>query len=164
MGIKESIDGLSEDLREILSSTAAARGPEMANAVAITFEARQLVDLVRNLAHMVERGNEEYATHLVGIAQDLLTAMLSKALAHLGQEKIEEALKMSEQLDQRRDRVIDSVLQIMEGGNGRQAVVVMLRLISECLILIYKLPSLIKRETIYISGYQSLTLYPILHQ
>jgi hypothetical protein len=116
MCIKESIDGLSEDLREILSSTAAARGPEMANAVAITFEARQLVDLVRNLAHMVERGNEEYATHLVGIAQDLLTAMLSKALAHLGQEKIEEALKMSEQLDQRRDRVIDSVLQIMEGG------------------------------------------------
>jgi hypothetical protein len=72
MGIKESIDGLSEDLREILSSTAAARGPEM--------------------------------------------AMLSKALAHLGQEKIEEALKMSEQLDQRRDRVIDSVLQIMQGG------------------------------------------------
>lgn len=108
--IKEQIDGLGSDVNEILSSTEAVRGPEVAQAVAMAFECRQLLEIMARLADMASEDNKVYAQTVVVSGVNIVSSMATKGM-RIKEGDLDEVMSLADQLYDRRCATVQRITE-----------------------------------------------------
>lgn len=109
MDIEKELEGLSDSINEMLTSTAAVKGQAFADAVAISFESVQLMESISRLAGLANKGHEEFAKALHDSALNMTSSIVAKACDGIDDKDLEEVMKMSSALYQRRRLAVQAI-------------------------------------------------------
>jgi hypothetical protein len=117
MSVEAKLKDLSSDIHEILASHAAVRGDDFAQAVAVAFELRQMLEIMGRLHSMCREEAQEYAESLVHSAMDIMSSVMCKAVSDdLSKTDIQDALSCADMLMRRRGNTVDRIRKDLERG------------------------------------------------
>lgn len=112
--IDKHVGDLTTNINEIMSSTLAVKGEVFTNAVAVNFEAVQLMEVIGRLASMAPEEYSEYATMLVNNSQNIIAAIVSKACGELSDDQLKEAMSVAGELTKRRFSAVAAIRKGMQ--------------------------------------------------
>lgn len=119
MSVEAKLKDLSSDFHEILESHAAVRGPSFAQAAAVAFEFRQMLEIVGKLRLLCEEGAQQYADALVNSAMDIMSSIMVKATDDaLSQQDVADALQCADMLMERRRTTVARIQKDLQEGRG----------------------------------------------
>lgn len=119
MSVEAKLKDLSSDFSEILQSHAAVRGPSFAQAAAVAFEFRQMLEIVGKLRLLCREGAGEYADALANSAMDMMSSIMVKATDDaLSTEDIKDALQCADMLMERRRTTVARIHKDLREGRG----------------------------------------------
>ena len=104
-------EALSENITEMLASTAAVKGEAFADAVAINFECVQLMDIVGSLTAIADEGAKEAALALRGACLNIVYSIREKAFDDISDKDLKEVMSMGWALNKRRNDFAAFVLK-----------------------------------------------------
>jgi hypothetical protein len=116
MSMKSELEGLAQNLNEIMESTAAVKGIPFANAVALHFEAMQLAEIIGNLSGLLKGGQKidpEIIDSMTESAVNVLFSVVYKGMGELSDDQIKEASDLGESLHKRRVRSMEAIRKDM---------------------------------------------------
>lgn len=109
MNIKQEIDQLGESIHEIVTSAAAVKGEDFAQAVGIHFESTQLMEVIGRIGSLADEEYKEYASQLVNVSMEILSSIACKACPDLSVEQFNESSDLAQKLYERRNRTIEAI-------------------------------------------------------
>jgi methylmalonyl-CoA mutase cobalamin-binding subunit len=112
MNIQKQVDALNENINEMMASTAAVKGADFADAVAISFEAVQLMEVVGQLAAIASEDSKQIALALREAGLNIVASIATKACGEIADQDLEEIMTMGRALNKRRN---DAMADIMKG-------------------------------------------------
>jgi hypothetical protein len=110
-------EALSENITEMLASTAAVKGEAFADAVAINFECVQLMDIVGRLTAIADEGAKEAALALHDACLTIVCSIGEKAFGDISDKDLEEVMSMGRALNKRRNDFAAVVLKRMSDAD-----------------------------------------------
>lgn len=111
--IRRELKTLSDNFNEILSSTAAVKGELFANTVAVNFECAQLIEAVGGLVILARKTDAQRADELYEMVKHVLSSIATKACGDLEDAQLEEAIRLSKTLYDRRRQAVVKIQQGM---------------------------------------------------
>lgn len=115
MNVDKQMEALGDSINEMLASTAAVKGQAFADAVAVNFEAVQLMSMVDRLVALADEDDRALAVALHTSCMDLASSIAAKACDGISDEDLQEVMKMGRALNKRRN---DAAAEIMKGMGG----------------------------------------------
>ena len=111
--IKKELKLLTENIMEVLDSTAASKGESFARAVGVHLECLQLIEAISGLVVMAQIVDEGRAEYLFEISQLTLASISGKACGGLQSGQLGEVMGLAKTLYDRRQQVSQKLRQGM---------------------------------------------------
>lgn len=112
--VRKHIGDLTMNVEEIMSSTRAVKGDAFAQAVAVNFEAVQLMETVGRLASMAPEELAEYAASLVDSSQNIIASIITKCCETLSDDELKESISVCNELTKRRHSAVEAIRKGMQ--------------------------------------------------
>lgn len=109
MDIDKELKSFNDGVNEILASTAAVKGKAFADAVAVSFEGVQLMEIVSRLTGLANESSKGYAQSLNDSAMTLASSILAKSCDGLADSDLDEVMKMGSALYKRRSQTLEAI-------------------------------------------------------